>query len=300
MAKVKKVYTIVLFTLLLIGCDKDSNIENLYDCTETIMSYSVNSNPWFWSKNYFLSGILVKTEYSNGDFCEYDSRGNVIVSKCGEYKYFSEFNDQNKVIREDSYQLNHIKQSTYYEYRDTLLLLSYTLDSSKDTVYKSNYYYNISDKLDSVNSINSATYYYYLLNQDSIVRKNLEGQVVEIQNWKYSEYKKIHEEYFLFGDNKADIYQSCITVWEYNTNRLISRKTYLLTLSVQPLQIQWGDTRYFYNCSRALIRTEKYDIENILRAYSTFVYEHNELRRIDFYNPNNELTGYTVYDKTCN
>lgn len=298
-----------LFLTILSSCQKDQQTNYNYDCYVRLTIYKAPYGKWGTETTYYKNDRAVKVVFSMKGYedyigeWEYDVNGNIIREIKGVVKNEYEYNSFNKVIKAKYYTFDQLDYCELTNYQDTLIKSVYQINSTNDTLCWSLYYYNSENRKDSIKRFRndefdiSDEYYFYSPAIDSVIMKD--GKIIRERHfYKYSNGRKVYDE-FRENSSFGNEVKYIICTWEYDNNQLLTRET---KYDSQPIGLQdhWTDSRYFYDESNKLVKTEEYLSNNQLLAYTNYFYENGILVKKESYNINNTLISKEVIENKCN
>lgn len=296
----KTILKLISIVILFSSCEKNNQSELIhYDCLKKTTDYNSADEILYWYVSFYKNDKRIKLEYSDGSFQEYkyDSFGNTISVISNGNKTEYEYNSDNKVVKTKYYTNNQLDYYRVSVYKDTLIDRTYGIDNKNDTIGWSLHFYNSKNRIDSIKSDHTDTYFFYSSEIDSIISKSKEDKIKSKMFLKYLDGNKIYEEGRLYSFFNEE-YRYYIKNWEYNEKGLLIRQTedHLYVSG----ETQWIDIRKIYNTNNRVSRSELYDASNNLIAYSIYFYKNQVLVKSESYDNQNNLTSYSLFEDTCN
>jgi hypothetical protein len=265
---------LAMFTITFSACKKDNDTDSFnYDCKIKNSQYNPNGEEEYWSINYYLDGLIVKSSSSSsGDiFYKYDSNGNLIERK-GNDRHIYVYNS------------------------DNLLSKRYWIGSDGDTIFDQDYYYGDDNVLDSTVSNDDIAYYYYYEGGDSINVYSLSGLIKSKFVHRYENGKMVYSS--ATGYNQSEITDKLIDTWEYNEDGLL--EIYISEAINYIHNEDWFlKSVYSYTNESNIEQISNFDKTDNLLSYKVYSYVDYVISEIRRYNSESELENYSLIDNTC-
>ncbi|NJK98392.1 MAG: hypothetical protein HC905_28870 [Bacteroidales bacterium] len=171
------------------------------------------------------------------------------------------------------------------------------MHNNGDTLSTVYYYYNNDNQIDSVISDKSKTYHSYSSDNHSITKINSD-------NIKYYEsittyengFTTKFEEYYYNED--SELYKSFIESKEYDGNKKLIKIT-LEQFDLYSNSSHYDEIRTSYDSFGRKARSDSYYANHNLLRYQEYIYDGDNLVKIQSYDSGGNKTGYTRIENTC-
>lgn len=299
----KKHLILLTIVLTIIGCEKEKTTslepEINYDCCISNITYTENNEFQYQENYYYLNNLVIKVDCSPRYVWKYtyDSNNNPIRFDSMEGSYtLNSYDNSNRCIISKRYIKDTLYLITNKDYKDTLLTKEILIEPNGDTLNIIKYYYNEENTIDSIISYNSNIYHTYFSNKHIVTKLNN-------SNIKFYESISINEnglsifEEYYYNDN-LELYKSLNERKEYDENDNIT-KIVLEQFDLYANSTHYDEIVYIYDSIGKKIRSDSFNGNGNLLNYREYIYNQDNLIKIQSFDSNGNKAGYTTIENTC-